>query len=61
MLYAALNDLQVFAVDIHNAYLQAPSSQKDYVMCVVQNLGLKTLERGCINSPSIVWGQKCGP
>ena len=31
--YAALNDLQVFAVDICNAYLQAPSSQKDYVVC----------------------------
>ena len=31
--YAALNDLQVFAADIRNAYLQAPSSQKDYVVC----------------------------
>ena len=31
--YAALNDFQVFAADICNAYLQAPSSQKDYVVC----------------------------
>ena len=31
--YAALNDLQVLAADICNAYLQAPSSQKDYVVC----------------------------
>ena len=31
--YTALNDLQVFAADICNAYLQAPSSQKDYVVC----------------------------
>ena len=31
--YAALNGLQVFAADICNAYLQAPSSQKDYVVC----------------------------
>ena len=31
--YAALNDLQVFAADICNAYLQVPSSQKDYVIC----------------------------
>ena len=31
--YAALNDLDVFAVDIRNAYLQAPSSQKNYVIC----------------------------
>ena len=41
--YAALNDLQVFAADIRNAYLQAPSSQKDYVVCGpefgIENIG----------------------
>ena len=31
--YAALNDLAVFAADIRNAYLQAPSSCKDYIIC----------------------------
>jgi hypothetical protein len=31
--YAALNGLDVFAADIRNAYLQAPSSQKDYILC----------------------------
>ena len=31
--YAALNNLDVFAADIRNAYLQAPSSQKDYIIC----------------------------
>jgi Reverse transcriptase (RNA-dependent DNA polymerase) len=31
--YAALNDVDIFAVDIRNAYLQAPSSQKDYIVC----------------------------
>ena len=31
--YAALNDLDVFAADIQNAYLQALSSQKDYIIC----------------------------
>lgn len=31
--YAAMNDLQVYAADIRNAYLQAPSSQKDYIIC----------------------------
>jgi hypothetical protein len=30
--YAALNGVDVFA-DIRNAYLQAPSSQKDYIIC----------------------------
>jgi hypothetical protein len=31
--YAALNGLDIFAADIRNAYLQAPSSQKDYILC----------------------------
>jgi hypothetical protein len=31
--YAALNGIDVFAADIRNAYLQAPSSQKDYIIC----------------------------
>ena len=31
--YAALNGLNVCAADIRNAYLQAPSSQKDYIVC----------------------------
>ena len=41
--YAALNDLNVFAANIRNAYLQAPSSQKDYIICRpefgVENIG----------------------
>ena len=31
--YAALNGLDVCAADIQNAYLQAPSSQKHYIVC----------------------------
>jgi hypothetical protein len=31
--YAALNDLDVCAADVQNAYLQAPSSEKHYVVC----------------------------
>eukprot|EP00957_Ditylum_brightwellii_P135793 10357071-Ditylum_brightwellii.AAC.1 len=31
--YAALNDLSVCAADIQKAYLQASSSQKDYIIC----------------------------
>jgi len=27
--YAALHDLDVFAADVQNAYLQAPSSEND--------------------------------
>ena len=31
--YAALNGLDVFAANIRNAYLQAPSSRRDYIIC----------------------------
>lgn len=31
--YAALNGLDVCAADIKNAYLQSPSSQKNYIIC----------------------------
>jgi hypothetical protein len=31
--YAALNDLDFFAADVQNAYLQAPSSEKHYIIC----------------------------
>ena len=41
--YATLNDLDVFAADIQNAHLQAPSLQKDYIICGpefgVENIG----------------------
>ena len=43
LIYAALNDLNVFAANIQNAYLQALSSQKDYIICGpefgVENIG----------------------
>ena len=35
-LYAALNGLDVFAEDIQNAYLQAPSSRRDYIVCCLE-------------------------
>ena len=45
--YAALNDLNVFAANIRNAYLQALSSQKDYFICGpefgVENIGQMAL------------------
>ena len=31
--YIALNNLDVCAADIQNAYLQEPSSAKDYIVC----------------------------
>ena len=45
--YAVLNYLDVFAADIQNEYLQAPSSQKDYIICGpefgVENIGQTAL------------------
>ena len=45
--YAALNDLSVCAGDILNAYLQAPSSQKPYIICSavfgIENIGKRAL------------------
>ena len=31
--YAALHDVEVLAADIRNAYLQAPTSEKHYIIC----------------------------
>ena len=46
-IYAALNFIDVFAADIHNAYLQDPYSQKEYIICGpefdIENVGKATL------------------
>ena len=41
---AALNGMSGCACDIQNAYLQAPSSEKHYIICGPE-FGLKMLER----------------
>ena len=47
--YAALNKLDVCVADIKNAYLQAPSSEKHYIICGtefgVENFGKRALIR----------------
>ena len=47
--YAALNDIGVTACDIKNAYLQAPSSERHYIVCVyefgIENVGKVALIR----------------
>ena len=43
--YAALNDLDVWGADIRNAYIQAPSSRKDFIICGAEfGLGNKAAE-----------------
>ena len=47
--YAALNGLPITAADIRNAYLQAPSSEKHYIICGpefgLENVGKRALIR----------------
>eukprot|EP00957_Ditylum_brightwellii_P032903 2494563-Ditylum_brightwellii.AAC.1 len=47
--YATLNNLDVWAADIQNAYLQAPTSQRHYIVCGVEfcleNAGKQALIR----------------
>lgn len=47
--YAALNDIDILAADIRNAYLQAPSSEKHYIICGaefgLEHVGKKALIR----------------
>ena len=42
--YAALNGVDVTAADIRNAYLQAPSCQRDYIFCGPE-FGLENVEK----------------
>ena len=33
LIYAALNDLDIFAADVKSAYLQVPTSEKHFIIC----------------------------
>ena len=57
--YAALNGLEVFAADIRNAYLQAPSSQKDYVICGAE-FGIENIGRVALIHRALYGGKSAG-
>ena len=57
--YAALNGLDVFAADIRNAYLQAPSSQKDYIICGPE-FGLENVGRVALIHRALYGGKAAG-
>ena len=57
--YAALNDVDVFAADIRNAYLQAPSSQKDYIICGPE-FGLENVGRVALIHRALYGGKSAG-
>ena len=57
--YAALNGLDVCAADIRNAYLQAPSSCKHYVICGPE-FGLENVGKVALIHRALYGGKTAG-
>jgi Reverse transcriptase (RNA-dependent DNA polymerase) len=57
--YAALNEVDVCAADIRNAYLQAPSSQKDYIICGPE-FGLENVGKVALIHRALYGGKAAG-
>jgi hypothetical protein len=58
--YAALNGLDVFAADIRNAYLQAPSSQKDYDVICGAEFGIENMGKVALIHRALYGGKSAG-
>ena len=56
MTYCALIYLDLCAVDIQNAYLTAPSSQKDYIICG-EEFGLENVGKVALIHPALYGGK----
>ena len=57
--YAALNDINVCAADIKNAYLQAPSSEKHYIICGLE-FGLEHVGKVALIRRALYGGKSSG-
>ena len=57
--YAALNTVDVCAADIKNAYLQAPSSQKDFIICGPE-FGLEHIGKRALIRRALYGGKAAG-
>lgn len=57
--YAALNKLDVWASDIRNAYIQAPSSRKDYIICGPE-FGLENVGKVALIRRAVYGGKTAG-
>jgi hypothetical protein len=57
--YAALNSVDVCAADIRNAYLQAPSSQKDYIVCGAE-FGIENMGKIALIHRALYGGKSAG-
>ena len=57
--YAALNGLDIFAADIKNAYLQAPASEKHYIVCGAE-FGLENMGKKALIKRALYGGKSAG-
>ena len=57
--YAALNGIDVMAADIKNAYLQAPSSEKHYIICGAE-FGLENIGKVGLIRRALYGGKSSG-
>ena len=57
--YAALMNLDVTTEDIQNAYLQAPSSEKDYIICGPE-FGLENIGNVALIKRALYGGKVAG-
>ena len=57
--YGTLNGLDVFAANIRNAYLQDPSSQKDFIICG-EEFGLENVGKVALINRALYSGKKAG-
>lgn len=57
--YAALNGLDVWGADIRNAYVQAPSSRKDYIICGPE-FGLENVGKPALIVRALYGGKTAG-
>ena len=57
--YDALNDVIVIACDIKNAYLQAPSSEKHYIICGLE-FGLENVDKVTLIWRALYGGKSSG-
>ena len=57
--YAALNGLDVFAANIQNAYLQAPSSRKGYIICGPE-FGIENVGKVALIHQALYGGKTAG-
>ena len=59
MTYAALNNLDICGADIQNAYLQAPTTEKHYIICG-QEFGLENVGKRAIIVRALYGGKSAG-